>query len=757
MLAKAAASASSSMEKGSVYLDFTDIKCIQYTASIRKLEQLVHVCKVLLRNLSMKSNENLIPLSNFVIALGSGFQFNVSTVIEKRIELLSQFRPCKANATNLPLSTTSLKLEVDLIPVEEDSVLFVGKFYNKELQSQLLTTLQRVAEDSLQIYQARIRQLTMERNSNRPTDLSGRTTIFNEDALNDLLSPNELAFGLDLLANIRNRSTDTSSSAFFALALPILEKFKSNLNDKCIPPIRSYYTSIMKFSRTKGVFSNNVLIQLPYWQFTLHRIYAASLRAKCLIDVIRAVLRQIYIPNKHHFHDNTIKLHSENLHEYSELLEELETFCFTQELEKELIEAFKSYGNQNTVYQVQFNNISSAYQRLLLKSTQMLRKAAKLVDSLSIQWKNISDNMKDSKYDDMNIDEMAKMAEEKLAVDKLAYNEKIKEQERQREEKKNSSLSQKNTSSSSSITSNSSSLNVSPNISSPLRLSRTSSVSRSEESRSPSSPIPFTDAKSNIPAKKTGSVRTRNRSSSLQSVSSLEDTSTARNGIRSNSLQSGSLNTQRIVQNAYSKALLSLNEKRGPRLTPTKLNNSIRSKSPSPTVSRQNSVKQRNKVNILKLNEVDEDDINEKFHDLKLDDDTLIVSQEVSSPEGSETPKIIVSAADDNQSSSNNDSEVEGIVKKVRFIGVPPMSQDENPEPKRRGWYKKPAVLHYPPPPPQHSLQKFRTTQEGLAFRTSLISRDQGSDKKFGFDSMYSSGQGADTKIVGKIKDKLFR
>ncbi|CDO95318.1 unnamed protein product [Kluyveromyces dobzhanskii CBS 2104] len=762
MLAKAAASASLPNVKGSVYLDFTDIKCIQYTASIRKLEQLLHVCKLLLKSLSMKKNENLVPLTNFVIALAGGFHFNVSPVIEKRIELLSQFKQCKLNAINPPLSTNSINLETKLIPVEENGDLFVEKFYDQQLQSQLLIALQQVAENALQIYQSRIKQLVMERNSNRPLDLSGRASELEEVSINDLVAPHELMFALDLLVNIRDKSTDTSSTAFFALASTILEKFKSNLNDKCVPPIRTYYTSIMKFTRTKGAFSNNVLIQLPYWQLTLHRIYAASLRTKSLIDVIRAVLRQIYIPNKCHFHDKDAKLHSDNLHEYTELLQELDIFCSTQELEKDLIESFKSYSIQGTVYQVQFSNIASAYQNLLLKSVQILRKACKLVDSLNTQWKAISRNMKIQKYDDMNGDDIKKMVEEKLIVDKLAYNERIKEQEKQKELKNSSTLPQRSSSSSSTLNSNSSSLNPSPSLLSPSKMSRTSSVSKSEGPKSPSSPSFFVDASSYIPERQTASIKTRNRSSSLQSETNMKESSSTRSNIRSNSLQASSLNTQRIVQNAYSKALLSMNDKRAPKLTPTKLSNSIRSKSPSPNSSQQNSSKPRNRMNSSKLNNVNEDDINENFYDLKLDNETLVVSQEslpskkTSAEFETKAPRIVVSDSD-HETLTNNDSENENTVKKVRFTGVPPMSPEENPQPKRRGWYKKPAVLHYPPPPPQSSFQKFRGTQEGLAFRTTLIPRDQNTDKKSGFEQLYTSNQGSSTKIVSRIKDKLIR
>ncbi|CCK70231.1 protein phosphatase regulator GIP4 KNAG_0D04920 [Huiozyma naganishii CBS 8797] len=60
-------------------------------------------------------------------------------------------------------------------------------------------------------------------------------------------------------------------------------------------------------------------------------------------------------------------------------------------------------------------------------------------------------------------------------------------------------------------------------------------------------------------------------------------------------------------------------------------------------------------------------------------------------------------------------------VKKVRFVGVPPMTEAENPQPKRKGWYKKPSVLHYPPIPSQiNNALRLKFNREGVVFRTSL-------------------------------------
>ena len=59
MLAKAAASASTPMVKGSVYLDWFDAKYIHFMATIWELEQLIHVCKLLLKTIAPVSYTHL--------------------------------------------------------------------------------------------------------------------------------------------------------------------------------------------------------------------------------------------------------------------------------------------------------------------------------------------------------------------------------------------------------------------------------------------------------------------------------------------------------------------------------------------------------------------------------------------------------------------------------------------------------------------------------------------------------------------------
>ena len=120
-----------------------------------------------------------------------------------------------------------------------------------------------------------------------------------------------------------------------------------------------------------------------------------------------------------------------------------------------------------------------------------------------------------------------------------------------------------------------------------------------------------------------------------------------------------------------------------------------------------------------------------------------------------------------------NEEDVEiTLTKKVRFTGVPPFSEDEEPKPKRQGWYKKPAQLHYPPIPPQVRTFKNRLTQEGVAFRTSLRDNYQdNTSEDFGAEngmrprriSMFSSEESTNNpfkesmgrKFASKIRNKL--
>ena len=108
------------------------------------------------------------------------------------------------------------------------------------------------------------------------------------------------------------------------------------------------------------------------------------------------------------------------------------------------------------------------------------------------------------------------------------------------------------------------------------------------------------------------------------------------------------------------------------------------------------------------------------------------------------------------------------LIKRVRFTGVPPMTEAENPKPTKVGWYKKPAVLHYPPIPAsamikplQHKSRYNKLRQEeGFTFRRSLrdeLELENGDSSSettmmpFGIEIKESTGH----RIASKIRNKL--
>ena len=97
-----------------------------------------------------------------------------------------------------------------------------------------------------------------------------------------------------------------------------------------------------------------------------------------------------------------------------------------------------------------------------------------------------------------------------------------------------------------------------------------------------------------------------------------------------------------------------------------------------------------------------------------------------------------------------------------------PMTEAENPKPTKVGWYKKPAVLHYPPIPasamikPLQHKSKYNTLrqEEGFTFRKSLRdgleweNGESGSETTmmpFGIEIKESTGH----RIASKIRSKL--
>lgn len=141
----------------------------------------------------------------------------------------------------------------------------------------------------------------MERNANRPADISGKPISLDESVLKDILLCHEVTVGLDFAVKINDRVADTSVQSFQQLSVKVLRKYKEKLNERSIPPIRAYYSEILKYSKGRATQLNSAIINLPFWQYSMHRIYAASLKTLIILNSLKALIRQAYIPNQASF------------------------------------------------------------------------------------------------------------------------------------------------------------------------------------------------------------------------------------------------------------------------------------------------------------------------------------------------------------------------------------------------------------------------------------------------------------------------
>lgn len=758
MLAKAAAGASVPTLTGSVYLDSHDVKIIQYKAAIYKLGEMSRLLNILEKNLERTGSSKIIPLVNYMLSLCEGPLFNVHPILRKRYQLLSEFKVCKVSAVNPALSTSNIELALDFPQFAKDPETLRSKIYDDELQWKLLGCLQKVIANSSTIYERRLRQIQLERNATRPTDSSGRSVPLDLNSVEDLLRPHELSLSLDLAVLINDQEKDTTTRSLLKLQTQVLSKFALCLQNKVLSVIKGYYVQLQKFSASRGV-SATAVKDLQHWQYSLHRIYALMLRALYIFDVMVSLTRQIYFPNETYLNDIKTKLLSRNVFSYQEALRKVEDLCKLSEhavLEK-LNATLFDLSKQGAANHVQPGKILELYQSTVSQVVPLLRTNTQALIEFAEMWKYIEGNLEaQDLINGYEASQLQRMLQERLEADKLIHIEDLKSKTQSKEfasPLKSSAPGSRNSlrrnlagkangSSSSSV---SSSGGNSPGTMSPLRMSRTNSVERQ-----PSKPSSFSSpqvsrrgsiAESRLPnglAKTTAEQKSsprsplankrvvgRPRSSSLQSPAGNERK--ARPGLtgpsRSNSLQADAAINQKIIQDAVFKSLNKGVKTSSPlskvktRATPIRSPTSDESRGQSPVV----------------------------------DIEKLTLSPKQNNKEDIDSTKTTESSAEQSISPDST-----GCIKKVRFIGVPPMDEKEERSPRRRGWYKKPAVLHYPPPPPQFAVQKYKMRQEGMAFRTSL--REDDTPKKSTLLMNMDASQSKDSttqKFASRLRDKL--
>ncbi|SMN21493.1 similar to Saccharomyces cerevisiae YAL031C GIP4 Cytoplasmic Glc7-interacting protein whose overexpression relocalizes Glc7p from the nucleus and prevents chromosome segregation [Maudiozyma saulgeensis] len=863
MHTKAAVLATTGSRKIPMSMDTYDVKIIQYKAALFKLQELQRLLGILEKNLKNDERNKIIPLVNYVLIICEGPTFNVSPIIRKRYRLLCENKLCKINDINPQLSTqlTDLRYSLSEVIGADDYESLRESVYSTEKQWALLDCLKRISNNSIIIYNKKLRQLLLERNStiNRPYELSEfkekqfNNGTFDFTSVEDIIKPNELALSLDLAVLINDRERDTSQKSFLKLQYQVLTKFNTHMNKKVFPPLRSFYNKLQKYNNliSKNDADNNqneATETLSHFRFCLHRIYALMLRSYSISCIIRSMSREIYLANRSYFTAPITKLLTGNLFEFEELLDNLDTLYTSKENQKfdNLVSILEELSNKGIKYERtnSTDTITALCHESINSSIHFIRSQLSTIIKLQEHWKIITDNshLKHS-FDGMEVDQIEKLLNEKRSVDQLAYLERIKTIQKAKNSKEiTSSMSSSTTSSktpSATVTPLLSSLNISNDDITPIDLKKKVYKSKSSSGSNTGSQLSINGTKSPIslsrrasmdkgsrtytlamsplsktssprhtneistgpqginspqisrrssviavarnpqyfvdkdgylsPSKLEGStngkptrkttVRGRPRSTSLQSSFSkgkgrVNPMSTLDrqplNSIRSNSLEaSGALNRM-IIQDAAKKSMK--------RDGNTQVTKSIK----SPPLVRQNRSRSgsaskhiMNGVNPEKLlNTPSKSNLGvpmtspltkkrsnlsqEVTPEIHAENDTISAVRD--KPEALQFSDI----GDTGNDTTTNVEDVE-LIKKVRFVGVPPMSPAEDPKPKRKGWYKKPAQLHYPPAPPQIRLLRNRLTQEGVAFRTSLRENYQENTTE-NFDNATSESQSSNRR-----------
>ncbi|AGO12023.1 AaceriADR360Wp [[Ashbya] aceris (nom. inval.)] len=692
MFARAAAIASVPAMREGTALDAIDSRIIHCKGALARLKELERVVKLLTDSMAGNTaSRTIIPLTSYVLALCQGPLFGLSATLRKRYELLSQMRLVKLTEVTAAASSGPVDLWSRWPADDEDADSVKNKFYDEELHGRILEHLLHTTRNCYSLYQKRYKLLLAERDACR----TGETQEWNDLyslAVDDFIAPSEITLGLELAVLITDRDTDTADMAYQKLNIQVLSKLLEYFNSVAMPTINQYYAELQRAVRNKGMNQNNILTSLPFWAHTLHRIFAMLLRAKYLLDIIQSVLRLAYLPNKIHLSHPTVHLASPNLYLFRNTLERLDEICCgSTVLSARVTEYISPFLQQGVTHRLTYDKVVHLYKEAVRPTVSSLTEAIELMSNLVKTWEESCSQDHISRLQTLSANggNILDAVEQKFLTDKSLYEE----DQKRKEELKRSSAANSNSTKQNGSPQRRPSNRSATNTNSPLR----QQALANGEKRVSTAPL------------------VRRRSLSLQRGSPSPDFD---NSKRSNSLQFDSSTNQMLLQSSVREALSRYRSRRA---------NTERPLSTPPGAF---------PYNTFASSMVDEE--SRHIARLSLTDGNM--------PAARKATNMILEYEDTSRESSitgycNYQTDANQVlagphlsasfssvppIKKVRFIGVPPPTEDEDPKPKRKGWYKKPAVLHYPTPS-QSMIQKNKLRHEGYVFRTSL--REQQREK----------------------------
>ncbi|KAL6942068.1 hypothetical protein ACO0QE_003234 [Hanseniaspora vineae] len=746
--ARAAASASTPSIQGGNIFDHLDAKNVQFQFSVDHLKQMLELLNAMHDSIiSSENHQNIVPLTSLISTLCSGWFFNVNSTLKKRFALILDGKLIKLTTIKPILSTQLVEYSYEFLSRAEsekefDFDKYKNKFYNFNHQLKSLESLISIIHNALEFYEVKLKQIIMERSSNRKPDASGVAPVIDHQSLAEFTHVDETRFSLDLAVLVEDKVKDTTDESFRNLQLQVLKK--------TLDVVKKFHDGTLSdFSKTMAALYNKetTVSQLPYWQFTLHRMYAFLLRCIQHCTFVAEIMKQLYHPSKAFFNNNRTKLFSKNLIEYEHMLGLLDDTTDVVFLEN----LVKDFCANNVIIFFQTNTITSLYSRYIFEVEKCIEYRHSVLSLWIDHWeyleKNIGENLKEYK-DIESSTQLLKLVEERRVNDRITCKKPL------LRNMVNTKGPAQGTEFKAAIlrkpyrASNSTNKNV-------LRSGSTKkgSASSSATSSRNRSKLASPQANSNPGSPRPGPVHApfaragRSRSSSLQHAkhttnkesfnmklaAAAAGLSTSMIGNdsaqKSHSLQLASLETQAEIQKKYANQSISSHQPLKP---------------PPPSVLMKKSVSENSRGTRQETSYTSQSELIPKLANVHLNDETRRSSgkpsrvnskrQEgkskyTSSSESKQSDASVVVSDLDLRKPENSENEEgyfdseeyphEIIVKRVRFTGVPPFSKKEDPAPTRRGWYIKPAVLHYPLIPCQNmgTQQNVSKQAEGLAFK----------------------------------------
>lgn len=414
--------------KGAQHLDIYDVRIIQYRSTILKLSEVIRLLSVLEKSLEKRqeAGKTIIPLINYVLSLCEGPVFSVHPNLKKRFSLLSEFRLSKQTEITPQIVTSNLEYDVEFAPLIVDLQQLRENVYDANLQWKLMGCLQAISQNALDIYDKKMKQVFAERNSNRIPDLPTKVVPFDLGAIEDIVKPYEIGLCLDWAVLINDREQDTSFNSLRKLQKQVLAKFLTNVNEKTFPVLRTYFNQLQKACSARGPFTS-FLKELPYWELSVHRLYAYIYRILCLLDVIIGLTRQLWLPNRDHFYSLRSQLSSENVYAYREVLDRIDSICNEpkRNVTGTVLSILDSCSKSNLNISVASNTIPDIFTNSISRVTPILKNTLQSINSWLEVWKFVDGNVDShDKLASLNEGQLFNMLQERLAVDKLNQLEK---------------------------------------------------------------------------------------------------------------------------------------------------------------------------------------------------------------------------------------------------------------------------------------------------------------------------------------------